>query len=267
LERYAQASQIGGRVMANTILQKILDHPDRDEIVGKLAINISPQDVSEWLSGKYIAAGDKKYLLTAKNLQSFKDNHLDVYQVIKNDFAKTKVAITQGTEDQLQLAIQNNPTYKQMVIDTVSKEMDVKATIKHFATAIETRFAQIFDIVQEDPRNINTKVERVMIEYADVFKGVLELCYKILNEGPDQVIQHNITVQHIDQHITFFYEAIKKVLSQIDHESSMYFMELFNEEIAKAQDPALRTIQPVEERLAQVKVINETINEKINGVP
>lgn len=251
--------------MTQTVLSKILEHPDREEIVAKLCIAIDPKDISEWLAAKYTAAGDKKYLLTAKNLQSFKDNHLDVYQVIKNDFAKAKTAIVQGTEDQLQLAIQNNPTYQKAVLSVVEQEIDLKQTIQQLCRAVETRLAQIYDVIQEDPRNINTKIDRMLVEYVEALGGLLEKAYKILNEGPDQVIQHNITVQHIDQHITVFYEVIKKVLSQMDLESSMYFMELFNEEISKIQDPANRTIQPVEERLAQAKVINATINEKING--
>jgi hypothetical protein len=251
--------------MTPNILAKILEHPDREEIVAKLCIAIDPKDIAEWLSAKYTAAGDKKFLLTAKNLQSFKDNHLDVYQVIKNDFAKAKIAIVQGAEEQMQLAIQNNPTYQKAIVSVLEQELDLKQTIQQLCKAVETRLAQIYDVIEEDPRNINTKLDRMFVEYVEALGGLLEKAYKILNDGPDQVIQHNITVQHIDQHITVFYEVIKKVLSQMDLESSMYFMEMFNEEMSKIQDPANRTIQPVEERLAQVKAINHTINEKLNG--
>lgn len=94
--------------------------------------------------------------------------------------------------------------------------------------------------------------------------GLLEKAYKIINNGPDQIIQHNVTVQHIDQYVNVFYEALKKTMEKMDLESSMYFMEQFNEELSKIQDPANKPIQPVEERLAEVKVLNEAINKKIN---
>lgn len=250
--------------MNKTALKKILDHPDKDEIIAKLILGISPKDVTDWLSGKYTNVSEAKFVIAEKSIKSFQDNYLDIYTTIKDDFAKTKNAMVNGTESSLELSIQENSAYKSLVIETVGKELDIKQKLNNMCSVVETRFSQIFDSLQEDPRNMNTRVDRVLVEYVNAFSSLLEKAYKIINNGPDQVIQHNITVQHIDQHIAVFYEVIKKVLAQMDLESSMYFMELFNEEINKIQDPANRVIQPVDERLAEVKVLNETMNKKIN---
>jgi hypothetical protein len=171
-----------------------------------------------------------------------------------------------GTEDQLELSVKNNPAYKDIIIDTVNKELDLKNTISKLCVAVETRLGQIHDTIQEDPRDINTKIDRIFIEYVEVLGGLLEKAYKIINNGPDQIIQHNITVQHLDQHISVFYSVIKKVLEQMDLESSMYFMERFNQEMAKIREPLEKPVQPVDERLAEVKILNETINQKINEI-
>lgn len=244
--------------------KKILDHPDKDEIIAKLVLGVSPKDVNDWLSGKYTNVSEAKFVIAEKSIKSFQDNCLDIYTTIKDDFSKTKTAMVNGTEESLELSIQENSAYKALVIETVGKELDIKQKLNNMCSVVETRFAQIFDSLQEDPRNMNTRVDRVLVEYVNAFSGLLEKAYKIINNGPDQIIQHNITVQHIDQHIAVFYEVIKKVLAQMDLESSMYFMELFNEEISKIQDPANRPIQPVDERLAEVKILNETINKRIN---
>lgn len=250
--------------MNKTALKKILEHPDKDEIISKLIIGIPSKDIYEWLINKYTNVGEAKLIIAEKSIKSFQDNYLDVYITIKEDFSKTKAALEIGTVEKLELSIKDNPEYKAAVLQTVGKELDIKNSLQHLCFTVETRLGQISDSIQEDPRNINTRIDRVFIEYINAFTGLLEKAYKIINNGPDQVIQHNITVQHIDQHISVFYEVIKKVLSQMDLESSMYFMELFNEEISKIKDPANKVIQPVEERMAEAKILNETINKKIN---
>lgn len=250
--------------MSITILKKITEHPDRDEIISKLVLGIDPKDIHEWLSDKYVNVSEAKFIIAEKALKSFKNNQLDVYIYLKEDFGKAKNALANNTESDLELSIKDNPTYKNLVIQTVGKELDLKQSISQLCVAVETRLSQIYDTIQEDPRNINTRIDRVLIEYVNALGGLLEKAYKIINNGPDQIIQHNVTVQHIDQYVNVFYEALKKTMEKMDLESSMYFMEQFNEELSKIQDPANKPIQPVEERLAEVKVLNEAINKKIN---
>lgn len=251
--------------MNKTSLKKILDHPDRDEIISKLVIGISPKDIHEWLTNKYVNVSETKFVISEKVVKSFQDNYLDIYTVIKEDFAKAKSSLANSTEEQLELSIKDNPTYKNLVLQTVGKELDLKQSISQLCVAVETRLAQIYDYIQENPRDVNTRIDRILIEYVDKLGGLLEKAYKIMNNGPDQVVQHNITVQHMDQYVFVIYEAIKLTLEQMDIESSIYFMERFNENINKIQDPNNKVIRPVEERLAEVKALNEAINQKING--
>jgi len=42
--------------MNKNALKKILEHPDKDEIISKLVIGITPKDIHDWLSAKYINA-------------------------------------------------------------------------------------------------------------------------------------------------------------------------------------------------------------------
>jgi hypothetical protein len=245
--------------------QRIIDHVDRDEIISKMSIDTPVEDIHAWLKGKYTLASDKKLLLSLRLLKSFKDNYFDFYQTLKNDFAKTKTALATNSMSELELAVQSNPSYKNALIGVLNEEIDLKATISRLAVAVETRLGQMYDVLQEmhrdDPRDIDTRLERVFIEYVNAFTPLLEKAHKIINEAPDQIVQHNITVQHIDQTISVFYEAIRKTLEKMDLESSMLFMEIFNETLQKLQDP--NTTPP--NRLAEVKALNSTINGVLNG--
>jgi hypothetical protein len=150
------------------------------------------------------------------------------------------------------------------MVKTANEELDIRQTVKRLCVAIETRLGQVFDEIQEDPRNINTKIDRIFLEYAEVLGNILEKYYKFTEAPADQVVQHNVTLQVVDQHISVFHDVIKEVLSQMDLETSLYFMEVFNDKMAKLKPPSEKPNVPSEARLAEAKLLSENINKKLS---
>lgn len=250
--------------MNKNALSKIISHPDKDELISKLVIGISSKDIYDWLASKYVNPNEKKFILSEKSIKSFKDNYLDIYSLIQNDLANTKIAVATNNEDDLELAIRNVPAYKNILIKTANEELDIRTIVKKLCAAIELRFSQVFDEIQSDPTTINTKIDRLLIDYTEVLGNILEKYYKFTEVPADNVIQHNVTLQVVDQHITVFHDVIKKVLSQMDLETSLYFMEVFHDEMHKLKQPEKIVPSTSEVRLAEAKLLNETINNKIN---
>jgi len=249
--------------MNKNALKKILEHPDRDEIISKLVIGIPPKDIYEFLSVKYTNVSEQKFVIAEKSIKSFQDNYLDIYNTIYEDLAKVRSA--GSVEEKLELAIKNNPAYRNVMLQTANSELDIRKMITNLCVAIETRLAQVFDEIQEDPRNINTRVDRLLIDYTEVLGNILEKYYKFTEAPVNQVVQHNVTLQVVDQHISVFHDVIREVLSQMDLETSLYFMEVFNEKMTKLKAPTEKDIPNTEVRLAEAKLLNETIHKKLNG--
>lgn len=250
--------------MNKSSLKRLIEHPDRDEIISKLVIGISPKDIHDWLEAKYNNVNEAKFVIAEKFIKSFQDNYLDIYSLIQEDISKTKIAVATASEEELVLSIQSNPTYKNKMLELAGKELDIRQIITTLCVAIESRVGQVFDAIQEDPRNINTKVDRLLIDYAEVLGGILEKYYKFTEEPVNQqTINNNITLQVVDQHISVFYDVIKEVLSQMDLETSLYFMEVFNERMAKLKPPDKEFLN-TETKLVEAKLLNETINKKLN---
>jgi hypothetical protein len=245
--------------------KKIYEHPDREEILSKLVIGISENDIHEWLKSKYVNFNEKKFVIAESTLKSFKDDYLDVYKTIQEDILKTKEASKDGILDQLDLSIKNNSAYKNKMIDLATKELDIREIVTRLAINIENRIGQVFDTIQENPANINTKLDRIFIEYADTLGNILEKYHKFTTIPQEQVVQHNVTLQVVDQHIYVFHDLIKEILSQIDLDKSMYFMEEFNKRIKKLKAPSEKDIIPTEMRLAEANMINEVINKKLSS--
>jgi trans-aconitate methyltransferase len=244
-------------------LSKILQHPDKDELISKVIVGISPKDIHDWLAAKYPTSNEKKFVISEKMVKTFKDSYLDVYSMIQSDIQKTKLAVASNAVENLELSVRNNSTYQSKLQELATKEIDVRKMIAHLCLAVETRLGQIFDSIQDDPNNINTKVDRVWLEYAEVLGGLLERYYKFTESPADLTIQHNVTLQVVDQHIAVFHEAIREVLAELDLESSMLFMEKYSAMMAKLKPPTVN-IPNTDIKLAEAKVINETINKKLN---
>ncbi len=249
--------------MNKTSLKKILEHPDKDEIIAKSIIGVSAKDIYEFLKAKYTNVSEAKFVIAEKSLQSFQDNYLDVYNLIQEDIAKSKMAVATNTEEELQLSVRENTTYKSKMLELASKEIDVRKIIANLCVAIETRLAQVFDEVQSDPRNINTRVDRLLIEYTDTLGNILEKYYKFTEAPTNQVVQHNVTLQVVDQHISVFHDVIRDVLSQMDLQTSLYFMEVFHQKMEKLKAPDKEVLN-TDMKLAEAKLLNETINKKLN---
>lgn len=243
--------------------KKILEHPDREEIISKLVIGQPLSDIHDWLAAKYSNVNEAKFVLSDKILKSFLDNHLDFYNDMMRDRAAVKTALATG--DQADLIVKNSASYHDALVKSASKQLDLDSIMFKLVTNVENRLGQIYDMVQEDPRNINTKVERLMNDMVETLGNLLDKYYKWQEaRQPDQIIQHNVTLQVVDQHITAFHDIIKEILDKMDLESSQYFLEQFHEKMSKLKPPVPELGPSQDVKLAEAKILNETINKKIN---
>ena len=128
---------------------------------------------------------------------------------------------------------------------------------------IELRASQVFDDIQNDTQN--TRNDRILREWFDSLLLVLEKYDSILNPiNPEQVnIQNNINIQVVDNHINSVYNVVKNILEKLDYDTSILFIDMFNEEMGKLKSTESPTILPQQERMETVKILSETITTKL----
>lgn len=236
----------------------IYNHPDREEIITKLVSDVPCADIAEWLEAKYTSVGEQQFTLSQKTLQTFKDEYLDFYSVMKNDLgALSKPNIAQ----ELQASIDSNPKYKQALQKYAESELDLKTIVKQLVSLIEIRLEQVFDTIQDDPRNF--KGDRTLIEYIRLLNEAISTSNDVLNDSPDQInIQNNINIQMLDKHTDLISNLIRDILQKLDYDTSLVFIDMFNEGLSKLKtdDATL----PIEERLQEVQVLSSTIEKKLS---
>lgn len=243
------------------IAQLIISHPDKDELVVKCLSGTSNKDIYEWLSAKYCGPGEDKFVISEKNISIFKKDYLDFYVAMQEDIAKTKHNLT--AEQELKLQIQGNPSYHQALEKYVNNEIDVKLVVKRLIAAIETRAAQVWETIAEDPRNLRN--DRTLREWLDSLANILEKYDTILNGNPEQInIQNNINIQVVDDHINVIYNIIKEILENLDHDASILFIERFAFEMQRLKQQSLTaSILPQDVRLSEAIKISEDISNKL----
>ena len=241
------------------IAKRFLKHPDKDEIISKLLAGISSADIAEWLRAKYNPLTEKTFIFSEKYITSFKDEYLDFYTAMRQDLEKTKSNIT--ATEQIQMEIQGTPAYHKALEKYTDKEVDVKLIIKKLVVNAELRLSQMFDMMQEDPYNF--KPDRTIIEWFNTLMNILEKYDGVLNGSPDQInIQNNINIQIVDDHINVIFNIIKEILTKLDYDTSLLFIDMYNEEIKKIKSTS-PTQLPVETRLKEATMLSETISEKL----
>jgi cell fate (sporulation/competence/biofilm development) regulator YlbF (YheA/YmcA/DUF963 family) len=241
------------------IAKRFLDHPDREEIISKLLAGISATDITEWLKAKYNPISEKKFIFSEKYITSFKDEYLDFYTIMRQDLEKTKSNLM--ASQQIQQEIQGTPAYHKALEKYTDKEVDVKSIIKKLVVNAETRLSQMFDIMQEDPANF--RADRTLVEWFNTLLAILEKYDSILNGSQDQInIQNNINIQVFDEHMGFVYNLIKEILTKLDYDTSLVFMDMLNDGLKQIKSN--NTIVPVDIRLKEATVLSETITEKLN---
>jgi len=136
-------------------------------------------------------------------------------------------------------------------------KLDIKKLITETVFMIRERAIQVFDKIQENPGN--TKPDYALIKWFEVLLGSMEKYDKIVNKAPDQIVQHNVTMQVIDQHTAAFQDVIREVLAEIDPEASFLFMEKLKEKMEALKPPKEDKPLSQERRLKEAELISTTV--------
>src|SRR5260221_3714899 len=190
---------------------RILQHPDKEEIVSKLVTGVKPKPIVDWLKLKYPEQNQTHLRLGQKVLKEFLDGNLDLYATIQSDVQSSK---NNTLDKDISLSLKNNKTYRERINEIANKEVDIKVMLVNMETLLRDRVEQVFDKIQQNPESL--KPDYVLIKYLELMMNYAEKYDKIVNQSPDQIIQHNVSVQVMDQYVVLLQNCIRATLAQID---------------------------------------------------
>lgn len=235
----------------------ILSHPERDEIVSKLLTGSDPKDVSQWLKLKYAEKSQTHLRLSIKILQDFsKSQYMNYYDQFKQDLVAEK-SDNSKLDKKVADSLYNNKTYKERLNEVAEKEINIRERFLSLDLMIRDRIEQVFDKIQEDPGSF--KGDYVFIKYVEQYLSLIEKYNRDINNAPDQIIQHNHTVQYVDQNLAAMQDGIREALLELDPELTALVMEKISDAMSRIKPPAELPLTTQDERLGQIKDLQEAI--------
>lgn len=242
--------------MSKKIALQVLDHPNKDEILSKLIIGTTCADIHEWLDAKYGALGNKNLVISASGLSKFKDEYLEYTVRLRDDLTKMQTKI-RDPETEVNLALADNKDYENKLVKHLDREIDIKNRMIDMFEMANERLAQINANIQQNPGSF--KADRYMIDWFDKIGMFLEKYHKIVLAVPETTVQHNITLNVVDQHAAAIQNAIKRTLTQFDVEISLKFMEALTSELSVLKETK-EGFLPLEDRYIEAQLLDEEVN-------
>lgn len=234
---------------------KLLSHPLKEEILDKLLRGTKPKDICDWLKLKYPDNEQSHLRVPLKLLKDFLNSNLDLYNTVREDIVDAKQGIKQ--KKKISESLLNNKTYRDRLNELADNEIDIKKVIAEVVFLIRERIEQYFDKMQENPENL--KPDYGLIKWFEVLLNAVEKFDKIVNNAPDQIIQHNVTMQAVGEHTAIFQDVIREVLAEMDPEAAFLFIEKMREKMEALNPPQEEAILTQDKRMVEAKVLKDRI--------
>jgi hypothetical protein len=235
----------------------ILTHPDKEELLSKLLTGTAPKEINQWLRLKYSDKEQKHLIISVKCLQDFaKSEYSSIYNQYTQEITES-IQRGQPIDKKVSESLLNNKTFKERLSEHALKEIDVRERFLSIDLIIRDRIEQVFDKMQENPGG--WKGDYVILKWIEQYLNMVEKYDRSQNNKPDQLIQHNYTVQYIDRQTAAIQNAFKKVLSRVDPELALMLTAEISRELCSIEAPVENITQSVDDRLVEIQSLERSI--------
>lgn len=261
---------------------KILNHPDREEIIQKLVSGISPNKVHEWLNEKYSREEDKHLRITVKGISDFRLRYLnlsrDAVRMLKKERQKKELGLphnanagsflerTGETEEEHELRVKEtllqSPTYREKLKDITEATLDGPRLIKELVALIQSRLEVYFNEIASGSKIGETiKADKQFAEYVSLMKDLVKDAKKIEDDYNTQPDAGQVQLNVVHEQVGMIRDTVKDLLNDFDPDLALEFMDRLNKRLTTLRYEAPR--EP--DILAHVEKLNRRIKEIKGG--
>jgi hypothetical protein len=206
---------------------KLLQHPDKEEIISQLVNGTPVRDVAEFLRLKYPGTENAHLRVSFSTIQNFKKNYLDLDGQIARDVraaateALAAQRLNEGREN-----VAGSSAYQKKINAIVDGKLDVQKEILKAFSLLEARIEHFYNLLSnyEFP---NSREERVFQGYIDQLIKLLE-SYKKYVEGYSESVEHNININIMNDQISVIRDSVRKSLEETSPDLAIKFMDNLN---------------------------------------
>lgn len=212
---------------------KILNHPDREEIIKWLTDGVSVRDIEGRLTQKYPKKNQGHLRISFSTIQSFKKAHLNLNQDLIEKVRESKRLSMQLVKQQeVKEELEKTMAYKDAIKNLADAEMDTRQEILKVWTIIENRIEALFNKADEFDF-IDKDIEKLLQGYLNQFMNVIDQ-QKKYEEGYHEQVDVNVNVNVMNDQVAMMQDALREALAEVDPELTVVFMGKLNEKMRSA---------------------------------
>jgi hypothetical protein len=257
---------------------KLLNHPDREEIVKKLLDGISPKIIVKWLEEKYPDPKDIKYRVTIKPISDFRKKYLNIDQkaarMLKNERLKKEMGIPynkntasfiakkgeteQERDHRINGILLATPTYREKLKEITDAQLDAPKLMKEMLVLLNSRIEVYYDEIRKATTTGETlKADKTLIDYIRLATDVLKESKKVwddYNSIPDEGV---IDLDIVHEQVGIIRDTVKELLAEFSPELALEFMDRLNKKLTSLKYEVTKPADIVERVEAMTKRIKE----------
>lgn len=261
---------------------KILNHPDREEIIQKLVAGFSPNKVNEWLNKKYSTEEDKHNRITVKTISDFRTRYLNLnreaVRILKKERQKKNMGLphnanagsflekTDETQEEYELRVKEtllqSPTYREKLKEITEATLDGPRLIKELVSLIQSRLEVYFNAIASGTTVGDTlKADKQFAEYVSLMKDLVKDAKKIDDDYNNQPEAGQVDLNVVHEQVGMIRDTVKDLLNELAPDLALEFMDRLNKRMTnlKYEPPRAPDILKHVEKLTQrIKEMQET---------
>ncbi len=193
---------------------KVLRHPEREEIMERLLKGDSVKSVEKWLKSRHPKT--KRLHISYMTLQEFRKEHLRLDGEILQDIKDSRNKLNQKEEEREESALLiNSKAYQNKINEIVNRELDVTQKMLEMEKLISSRLEFYFNTIHNS-ESIGVKEEKLFLELIAAQRETLRDWKKYVEGVADKKIEHNININVVNEQITVLKNVVFEVLNELD---------------------------------------------------
>ena len=192
--------------------KKVLNHPEKEEIIKKLLSGDSVKEVERWLKKKHPRT--KRLHISYMTLQKFRSEHLNLKGEVLEDIKDKRHEVDkESKEAETKMLIKASSSYIQKIEEIAESELDVSKRLLEMDALINSRIEYYFNLLQTGG---TIREDKVFIEYINTMKSIMQDWKKYIEGYADKKIEHNININVVNEQAKILKEAVLDILQEIN---------------------------------------------------
>lgn len=215
---------------------KILFHPDKEEIISKILNGESVKGIEAWL--KKTHPKKKRLWVSYATLQKFRKEQMNLDgQVLDDIKAARKEKENNSITKEAKAIVASSSAYQKKINEIASNELDANRKLVEMMALVGARIEYYFNLINSDDPNIKSgiKEDKMFMELINTQKGMFQDYKKFIDLAPDHRVEHNINITMVNEQITVLKNIVFEVLQGLNPELIPVFIERVNSRLLDTQ--------------------------------